>query len=111
MALDSTGRPIPVHTPDPQDHHPDTAEQEQILLAAKKTDAALQQLEDLARRVLVLEQEVEDRLNARLLDFERRFDAMMLERLREFERRFDMKADAARTRPLEPAPALPAPSE
>jgi hypothetical protein len=110
MALDSTGRPIPVHTPDPPNHQPQTAEQEQFQLAAKKTDAALQQLEDLARRVLILEQEVEDRLNARLLDFERRFDAMMVERLREFERRFDMKAEASRTRP-EPAPPLPAPSE
>jgi hypothetical protein len=112
MALDSTGRPIPVHTPDPPNHQPRTGAEEQFLLATKKTDATLQELEDLARRVLVLEQAVEERLNARLLDFERRFDEMMLERLREFERRFDMKAEAARTRPEPPpAPALPAPSE
>lgn len=104
MARDNDGRPIPISRPEPPNHQERTGEQEQFLLVAKKSDQALSQIEDLARRVLVLEQEVEERLNARLLDFESRFDAMMLERLREFERRFDLMADAARTRPPAPTP-------
>ena len=74
-----------------------TAEQEQFLLVAHKSDDALSQTADLSRRVSVLEIEGTDRLNAHLADFERRFDEMMVARLSEFERRFDLiSATAAR---------------
>jgi hypothetical protein len=105
MARDKDGRPIPVERPDPANPQARmTSEQEQFRLAAQKSDAALQQIEDLSRRVVVLETEGHDRLNAHLADHGRRFDEMMLERLREFERRFDLMADAARTRPPAPTP-------
>ena len=87
MARDSEGRPIPVSRPDPPNHQPrTTAEQEQFLLVAKKSDEALRQVEDLARRVAVLEVEgAKIAQREHLPDFEQRFDAMMLERLRDFE--------------------------
>lgn len=97
MARDQDGRPIPVERPDPPNPQARmTAEQEQFLLVAHKSDDALSQTADLSRRVAVLEIEGTDRLNAHLADFERRFDAMMLERLRDFEKRFDAMADATR---------------
>jgi hypothetical protein len=93
MARDQDGRPIPVERPDPTNPLPrPTAEQEQFMLVGKKTDDALSQTADLARRVAALETEGQDRLNDHLADFERRFDTMMLERLQDFERRFDSLA-------------------
>ena len=109
MARDNEGRPIPVSRPDPSSHRAEmTAEQEQFLLAAKKSDDALRHVEDHARRLSVLEQSGDETLNAKLLDFERRFDAMMLDRLTEFERRFEAMAVAAARHP---PPAEPPPSQ
>jgi hypothetical protein len=111
MALDSTGRPIPVEIPGPPAQPQTTAEQEQFLLVARKTDEALRQVEDLARRVAALEQGIEERLNATLVDLGRRFDEMMLDRLRDHEARFQLLAEAVR-RATEPVPAPePAPNE
>ena len=72
MALDSAGRPIPVHTPDPPNHESRaTAEQEQFLLVARKIDEALRQVADLASRVAVLEEGAEEQLNANSRRFAR----------------------------------------
>jgi hypothetical protein len=115
MALDSTGRPIPVHTPDPPNHESRaTAEQEQFLLVARKSDEALRQVADLASRVAALEQAVEQPLNTTLDELRRRFDEMMLARMTDHETRFQALAEAVRraTEPAPgPAPALPHPSE
>ena len=95
MARDNDGRPIPVSRPEPLSHRSEmTAEQEQFLLAAKKSDDALRHVEDHARRLTALEQEVDDTLNAKLLDFEKRFDAMMLASLTEYGKRFETMAGA-----------------
>jgi hypothetical protein len=114
MALDSTGRPIPVHTPDPPNHESRaTREQEQFLLVARKSDDALRQVADLAGRVAALEQAVDQPLNTALAELRRRFDEMMLERMRDYETRFQLMADTMRALmektptppPLEPAPS------
>ena len=115
MARDNEGRPIPVSRPDPPNHQPRTAEQEQFLLIARKIDDALRHLEDLARRVGSLEVGGEQTLNAKIFDFEQRFDTMMLARMTDFERRFDSMAEAVReavrTRPPPPSePIEPATS-
>jgi hypothetical protein len=90
MARDKEGRPIPVERPAPPNLQAQpTAEQEQFLLVAKKSDDALSQTADLSRRVALLEIEGTDRLNAHLADFERRFDEMMVARWTDFERRFE----------------------
>jgi erythromycin esterase-like protein len=97
MALDSTGRPIPVHTPDPPNHESRaTAEQEQFLLVARKSDEALRQVTDLASRVAALEQAVEQPLNTTLDELRRRFDEMMLARMTDHETRFQLMADTLR---------------
>ena len=114
MALDSTGRPIPVSTPDPPDYEsPPTAEQRQYLLISKRTDDTLTLVEDLSRRVAVLEQTSEEALNARLADFERRFDEMMLARMIDHETRFQLMADTLKAlkAPDPPPPLEPAPSQ
>jgi hypothetical protein len=114
MALDSTGRPIPVHTPDPPNHQPRTGEQEQFLLVARKADEALRQVADLAGRVAALEQAVEEPLNATLSELRRRFDEMMLDRLRDHEARFQLMADTMRAlmeKTPAPPPLAPAPSQ
>jgi hypothetical protein len=114
MALDSSGRPIPVHTPDPPSHESRaTAEQEQFLLVARKTDEALRQVADLASRVAVLEEGVEEQLNTTLAELRRRFDEMLLERLRDHETRFQALADTMRAlMELTPRPTpAPPPNE
>ena len=115
MALDSSGRPIPVHTPDPPNHESRaTAEQEQFLLVARKTDEALRQVADLASRVAVLEEGAEEQLNATLAELRRRFDEMLLERLRDHETRFQAMADTLRAlmeTHTPPPPLAPPPNE
>jgi hypothetical protein len=117
MALDSTGRPIPVEIPGPPDHlQPQTiAEQEQFQLAARKTDEALRQIADLASRVGSLEVGVEERLNATLDELRRRFDEMMLARMTDYETRFQLLADTMRAlmekAHTPPPPLAPAPSQ
>lgn len=115
MALDSTGRPIPVHTPDPPNHESRaTAEQEQFLLVARKSDEALRQVTDLASRVAALEQAVEQPLNTTLDELRRRFDEMMLARMTDHEMRFQLMADTLRAlmeTHTPPPPLAPPPNE
>jgi hypothetical protein len=116
MALDSSGRPIPVELPDPATPQARmTEEQEQFLLIARKIDDALRHLEDLARRVGSLEVGNETRFNAKIFDFEQRFDAMMLARMTDHETRFQLMADTLRQlmekRDSPPPPLTPASSQ
>jgi hypothetical protein len=116
MALDSTGRPIAVHTPAPPNHKSRALpEQEQFLLVARKLDDALRHLEGLSRRVAVLEVGVEEQLNATLAELRGRFDELMLTRLKDHETRFGLMAETMRSlmeKTRTPPSALsPAPSE
>jgi hypothetical protein len=113
MALDSTGRPIPVSTPDPPDYEGSpTAEQRQFMLISQRTDDTLTLVEDLSRRVAALEEGGEERLNAKLADFEQRFDTKLLNSLTDHETRFQVMAETLRAfmeryPPPPPPPLMP----
>jgi hypothetical protein len=62
---------------------------EQFRIMAEKTDSAIRQCADLSLRIVELEKNGGDRLNAGLIDIGKRFDTMMVERIREFERRYE----------------------
>jgi PHD/YefM family antitoxin component YafN of YafNO toxin-antitoxin module len=110
MAKDASGRPIPVSIPAPPDHQPQlNPVQEQFIRASQKTEDLMTQVEDLSRRVAVLEQGGGDRLNADLADFERRVDAQMLTQMQEFERRFEAMMAAPPSIPPEIPPEDPTP--
>jgi hypothetical protein len=112
MAKDKSGRPIPAYIPPPPDHQPELNPlQEQFIRASMKAEDAMRQVEDLSRRVNVLEQGGGDRLNADLFDFEQRFDALMVAKIQDFERRFEMMmANAPAYRPPEEPEPTPLPA-
>jgi hypothetical protein len=90
MALDETGRPIPVSIPDPPQHSGQPTEADiQFMLMAKKSDDALRLASDLSRRVNELEKMIGDRLETKLAEFEKRFDTIMVERLSAYQRQVD----------------------
>jgi hypothetical protein len=90
MALDESGRPIPISIPDPPKHDGQPTEADiQFMLMAKKADDALRLASDLSRRVNELEKVVGDRLEVKLAEFEKRFDTIMVERLSAYQRQID----------------------